>query len=145
MIQIPCWLTLGYLLSLHMFQYFAAGLIILFFQQTAFAFTVLMNPGLPSRNLDTHAKSYINRVTTIDPQLYCSACNVIHTKDVPTEHCTFCDYCIEGLDHHCPWSSKCIANRNLLAFKLFLGSTLVLLISLFTGVAVVMSEISPNR
>jgi hypothetical protein len=40
---------------------------------------------------------------------------------------------VEGLDHHCPWSSKCIGHKNMLAFKAFLAGTVILMIYLFTG------------
>ena len=45
-----------------------------------------------------------------------------------TEHCSFCDYCVEGLDHHCPWSSKCIGDGNMIFFKAFLGGTVAALV-----------------
>lgn len=63
--------------------------------------------------------------------LYCKKCKVVSRKDVVTEHCDYCDYCIEELDHHCPWSSKCIARGNMLPFKIFLGMTCVLAVYTF--------------
>lgn len=33
-----------------------------------------------------------------------------------------------GYDHHCPWTSKCIGKGNLLFFRMFLGTTVLLII-----------------
>ncbi len=66
--------------------------------------------------------------------MYCNICRVVYREGVDgTEHCTDCGFCVEGLDHHCPWSSKCIGNGNLNAFKCFLATTISLMIYLFTG------------
>ena len=43
------------------------------------------------------------------------------TPDSNTEHCSDCGVCIEGMDHHCPWSSKCIGKGNLKIFWAFAG------------------------
>ena len=36
--------------------------------------------------------------------------------------------CIEELDHHCPWSSKCIGKNNLKPFYIFVSSLVVYMI-----------------
>lgn len=54
--------------------------------------------------------------------LFCNICKVVARKDVKTEHCEDCGYCMEELDHHCPWSSKCIARRNVVIFKIWFTS-----------------------
>ncbi len=66
--------------------------------------------------------------------MYCNICKVIYREDsINTEHCTDCGFCIEGLDHHCPWSSKCIGDGNMNPFKIFVGSTVILMVYLFTA------------
>ena len=50
-----------------------------------------------------------------------------------TEHCTYCDYCVESLDHHCPWSSKCIARGNMPCFKAFITGTIMALCFVIVG------------
>jgi hypothetical protein len=32
---------------------------------------------------------------------------------------------VDELDHHCPWSGKCIAKGNLVAFNVFVGALTV--------------------
>ena len=36
-----------------------------------------------------------------------------------TGHCNDCNACIDELDHHCPWMSKCVGKGNMIAFKYF--------------------------
>jgi hypothetical protein len=43
-------------------------------------------------------------------------------------HCVVCDVCIEGYDHHCPWTSKCIGKGNVIPFYIFLIMTPILLL-----------------
>ncbi|CAN0479507.1 unnamed protein product, partial [Laminaria digitata] len=40
-------------------------------------------------------------------------------------HCSECDVCVSKFDHHCPWTGKCIAEKNLMFFYLFLCSLVV--------------------
>jgi hypothetical protein len=40
-----------------------------------------------------------------------------------SHHCNYCDVCIVGYDHHCPWTSKCIGGNNLTRFYVFLFMT----------------------
>jgi len=53
---------------------------------------------------------------------------IIAREGVETEHCEWCNYCVEGLDHHCPWSGKCIARGNMCWFRFFLAMTAVLFV-----------------
>ena len=47
---------------------------------------------------------------------------------VRSYHCNYCDVCIEGYDHHCPWTSKCIGKNNLGRFYFFLFMTPVFIV-----------------
>jgi hypothetical protein len=51
-------------------------------------------------------------------------------KWLDVEHCWDCDVCIEGLDHHCPWTSKCIGKGNLVTFYVFVTTSCGLFIYL---------------
>ena len=60
-----------------------------------------------------------------------------------TFHCRDCDMCIEGFDHHCPWTSKCIGKGNIVPFYVFIVSTPIFMISaifLMMSVLIVMAE-----
>jgi len=66
--------------------------------------------------------------------MFCNICRVIFREgQTKTEHCQDCGFCVEGLDHHCPWSSKCIGRGNMGPFKLFLGMTVLIMVYLFAG------------
>lgn len=48
----------------------------------------------------------------------CHTCNLVQPRGC--SHCDFCQVCIEGFDHHCPWMGKCIGKSNLCAFYTFI-------------------------
>lgn len=48
----------------------------------------------------------------------CEECKLVQPKGC--SHCEFCQVCIEGFDHHCPWMGKCIGKDNLCAFYTFI-------------------------
>ena len=48
---------------------------------------------------------------------WCDMCKVMQP---PTgAHCTVCNLCVSGYDHHCPWIGICIGERNIKAFAFF--------------------------
>lgn len=55
--------------------------------------------------------------------VFCHKCNVTVTRDM--EHCEDCQVCVEGIDHHCVFFSKCIARGNLYCFWGALAGVLV--------------------
>lgn len=48
----------------------------------------------------------------------CGLCNVYRSRG--TAHCYDCNSCVRELDHHCPWTGKCIGVDNLRPFYAFL-------------------------
>jgi hypothetical protein len=79
--------------------------------------TSFINPGLPTKNYFLENFNMAN--SKIQNYLVCKKCKVIMDLDIGTEHCTDCDICVMGNDHHCQWTSKCIGKNNLLIFKIF--------------------------
>jgi hypothetical protein len=65
----------------------------------------------------------------------CNVCNFIMNMDENTVHCEDCGICIEGHDHHCPWTTKCVGKYNLKSFYIFVSFTFVLMGFLFFGLA----------
>ena len=51
----------------------------------------------------------------------CAQCNA-WSRGVAVGHCSSCEICIEGFDHHCPWIGKCVGRRNVWLFYVFVGS-----------------------
>ena len=81
--------------------------------------TALLNPGIKSRRVPTFGKAVI----------YCQKC--LTTREDRVIHCPDCDVCIEGHDHHCIWTGKCIGKGNFVPFIFFVVCTPCYLINLF--------------
>jgi len=85
-----------------------------------FLYTALKNPGIASiskRSKDEDL-DYLSRFAN-----FCKKCQIL--KDETTYHCDVCDVCIQGYDHHCPWTGKCIGAGNFKAFYTFITTTLI--------------------
>uniref|UniRef100_A0AAV1U220 Palmitoyltransferase n=1 Tax=Peronospora matthiolae TaxID=2874970 RepID=A0AAV1U220_9STRA len=50
--------------------------------------------------------------------IVCAQCEVRRPFDA--SHCSDCGVCIRELDHHCPWTGKCIGKRTIKLFYVFL-------------------------
>ena len=82
--------------------------------------TSLINPGIPERNYYSQNFLKNNPDLPSETVVKCSRCNIIVPKYLNMIHCTKCDVCVKKYDHHCPWTGKCIGQRNLIAFYIFL-------------------------
>jgi palmitoyltransferase ZDHHC9/14/18 len=78
--------------------------------------TALRNPGIVFRCEDdlesifeenTQDKQGPKRALDI-----CDTCGALTPDHMDISHCYMCGYCIEGLDHHCPWMGQCIGKQN---------------------------------
>ena len=83
------------------------GIFFVNFFQITFTHCFIVNPGFP--------KNDIGRQTGIPKENYkfCPECKFYYDLNKKVNHCFDCGICIEGYDHHCPWVSKCIGNKNL--------------------------------
>lgn len=45
----------------------------------------------------------------------------MHFIPKSVRHCSRCEVCIEGYDHHCPFMSKCVGRGNIVQFYLLMG------------------------
>lgn len=76
--------------------------------------TALGDPGIIRQ-------SYIpfNDLEADDLSLYCEICDIYLNPRAKVNHCPDCNVCIEHLDHHCIWMSKCIGKKNMKYFICF--------------------------
>jgi len=100
------------------------GIIIYFIFLISYTYTVTINPGFPKHDIDS---------ITGEPRkkfYYCNVCKIWANLEKKTQHCPECNICIEGNDHHCPWTGKCIGKRNHTSFIIFVCSVFVLFVYL---------------
>ena len=97
------------------------GFIVYFLFLFSYSYTALINPGYPKHDIDS---------ITGEPRkkfYYCSTCQMFVNREKKTEHCYDCNICVEGHDHHCPWTGKCIGKNNLTSFYIFIFSIFALI------------------
>ena len=95
-----------------------AGLISFLTYLISYTYIFLINPGIPK--YDENAILGKPR----EKYSFCRKCGIWKNMDNNVYHCFDCDICIEGYDHHCPWTGKCIAKKNVNIFYVFLVSIL---------------------
>ena len=61
------------------------------------------------------------------------------------EHCTDCGVCIADMDHHCPWTSKCIGSKNMRQFYCFVGSTLTYIVYIMAVLVLAATSLPPAK
>jgi hypothetical protein len=87
--------------------------------QISYTYTFMINPGYP--------KNDIGRKNGEPKDLFsfCRECKFYVYKNRNVNHCYDCGICVEGYDHHCPWTSKCIGIYNLFSSYVFLVSLII--------------------
>ena len=64
-----------------------------------------------------------------DNAVQCQWCHVILTSS-QTKHCSLCNKCVLGFDHHCKWLNQCIGRRNYFHFVVSISSACILCIAI---------------
>ena len=78
-----------------------------------------LNPGYPKRD----ENSLAGKPRSIYKK--CVYCDIWERVDMNITHCMDCGVCVEGYDHHCPWTGKCIGRKTIKFFYLFLTSVII--------------------
>lgn len=110
------------------------GVLVCSTQVISYFFVFITNPGIPTKDL--WIENYFKEKHEEDDMgsyRICNVCKIIMKNKDDTDHCHDCDICIVGVDHHCPWTSKCIGKKNIKLFYVFTGSTFALIIYFFVG------------
>lgn len=68
--------------------------------------------------------------TIEDDSVKCQWCHIILTSS-QTKHCSLCNKCIQGFDHHCKWLNQCIGSRNYFHFVISITSACILCVAMF--------------
>lgn len=84
----------------------------------SYSYTSLINPGYPKNNHERKTGYPRNEF------YFCSICKFYVKISRDASHCDDCGICIEGMDHHCPWTSHCVGKNNTITFYIFVLSTL---------------------
>ena len=77
-------------------------------------------------SVETNQADSSVRMQAIDS---CSICRIY--KETNVTHCRACNTCIRGIDHHCIAFGKCIAWKNLFAFRILIGGIIFSVMSLY--------------
>lgn len=110
------------------------GVCLALLEYFAFLGTCLINPGLVGK--EYWLENFDMKKTPVQYYQICRRCRVVIDLNKKTEHCESCDVCVEGNDHHCPWTSKCIGKNNLRLFHLFV---VMLFVCIFYGMFAVIT------
>ena len=74
----------------------------------------------PEEKLESGYKVAFDPAKSTGQNIACGQCTIDRPRTA--HHCYECGLCVEDLDHHCPWTGKCIAKKNLEKFHYFLYS-----------------------
>ena len=106
-----------------------------------FCLCTTSNPGIPNFT-NKEMNDLINKGNKV---MHCKICDLYCIDIIGSKkkvaHCEICNICIKGFDHHCPFTSKCIGENNLLVFHLFTVAASVAMCTSFTTVIYTLSSI----
>ncbi len=122
--------------SFNKFSIFLNALTIICYLFFFFSYTacLICDPGYPKNTLSKYSGKPRSEYA------YCEWCHFYYKKSENVEHCSDCDICVEGYDHHCPWIGKCVGKNNSFYFKSFLAASIVAIGYLFFAVFMMLSK-----
>lgn len=99
--------------------------------QLCLLWTALADPGIVFPQSMEDDPALLQEEWEIKRLSYCDICTVLTPDQSCIGHCYTCGYCIEGMDHHCPWMGQCIGKRNKFAFIVFNVSWVIFFLEYF--------------
>jgi len=109
------------------------GIVIYFLQFLSYTACSILNPGLAD-NRYLENSNFIFDKRNFRPCTECRLLINMNTTEI-TYHCFECEICVEGYDHHCPWTTKCIGKKNLWLFYAFILFTFAYVMNLFIAIS----------
>ena len=121
-----CFITIGFICFAYNFWKFLnfffriLGILTYCLFSVSYTLTSILNPGIPIYDK--------NAIMGLPREKYkkCNICKIWVNIDNNTEHCDQCNVCVEGYDHHCPWTGKCIGKNTSKYFYMFITSILII-------------------
>jgi len=122
--------------SHHSIWHLAGGILVTFLSTLTFLQCALTDPGVVRLKQGLEEGEQTVQVCAGGEQgssrrfgRRCAQCNVVQERG--TSHCDFCQVCVAGHDHHCPWMGKCIGRSNARAFYTFIAVSMSSLAYIF--------------
>lgn len=84
---------------------------------SSYLYTILINPGIPSK--EYYIPNFRHKKIVEEEWTKCLKCNILIPNNFNVTHCVDCDVCVIDMDHHCPWTGKCIGRKNIIPFYIF--------------------------
>ena len=109
------------------FLFKLTGLIAYLTYFISYTYIFASNPGIPKYDENAILGKPREKYT------FCRRCGIWRNMDKNAYHCFDCDICIEGYDHHCPWTGKCIGRKTILYFYTFVTSVFVVFLFFMSG------------
>ncbi|KAG6613426.1 uncharacterized protein IUM83_04534 [Phytophthora cinnamomi] len=80
----------------------------------AFTMVACSDPGVVFEDLEASTRLQGD----VERGVICAQCEV--RRPLNASHCSDCGVCVRELDHHCPWTGKCVGKRTIKWFYVFL-------------------------
>ena len=98
------------------------GVLTLLATLISFTFTACSDPGIIYESVPEDQD-----IENKEDMIECGRCNI--KRPITSSHCGDCNLCIDELDHHCPWTGKCIGKKNIKYFFTFSSADIFRFIS----------------
>lgn len=88
-----------------------------------FVWTIKKDPGYIKKS---DKISFVKLNQYFQPAYICPKCEIIRSRE--SNHCHYCNRCVDRFDHHCPWVDNCIGHGNHNQFMILIMTMWVFLV-----------------